>query len=138
MWTIVITHHVPISSYTWKGLKPKSSYKIKVNAKNGDKIIAKAVLIYVTTAGGTLKNPKAVTVNKARVKLKKKETFRLNASFKANGLVDSHRKICFSSSDPDIASVSKNGVIKARRKGKCSVYAYAQNGVYREVKVTVR
>ena len=42
------------------------------------------------------------------------------------------------SQNPDIASVSKNGVIKARRKGKCSVYAYAQNGVYREVKVTVR
>ena len=66
-----------------------------------------------------------------------KETFKLSASFKADGPVDIHRKICYSSSNPDIATIDKNGLIKAKRKGKCSVYAYAQNGVYKEVKVTV-
>lgn len=125
------------TSYKWKGLKPGTMYKIRVKAKGGDKVIAKGVLIHVATAGSVLKNPKSVTVNKTKVKLKKKETFKLSASFKADGPVDIHRKICYSSSNPDIATVDKNGLIKAKRKGKCSVYAYAQNGVYKEVKVTV-
>ena len=78
----------------------------------------------------------AVTVKMGDTVLDK-ETFKLSASFKADGPVDIHRKICYSSSNPDIATVDKNGLIKAKRKGKCSVYAYAQNGVYKEVKVTV-
>lgn len=33
--------------------------------------------------------------------------------------------------------VSKNGVIQAKGKGKCLVYVYAQNGVYKKIKVKV-
>ena len=79
----------------------------------------------------------AVTVKMGDTVLDK-ETFKLSASFKADGPVDIHRKICYSSSNPDIATVDKNGLIKAKRKGKCSVYAYAQNGLFKKVKVSVR
>lgn len=33
--------------------------------------------------------------------------------------------------------VSKNGVIQAKGKGKCLVYVYAQNGIYKKIKVKV-
>lgn len=36
-----------------------------------------------------------------------------------------------------VAVVSKNGVIQAKGKGKCLVYVYAQNGIYKKIKVKV-
>lgn len=33
--------------------------------------------------------------------------------------------------------VSK-GVVKAKKKGTCYIYAYAQNGVYKKIKITVK
>jgi uncharacterized protein YjdB len=43
----------------------------------------------------------------------------------------------YASSNSKIATVSKKGVIKGRKKGKCFIYAYAQNGVCKRIKVTV-
>ncbi len=37
-----------------------------------------------------------------------------------------------------IASVNRHGKIKARSKGKCYVYAYAQNGAGKKVLVIVK
>ena len=37
------------------------------------------------------------------------------------------------------ALISKKGVIKAKKKkGSCYIYAYAQNGVFAKIKVTVK
>ena len=33
---------------------------------------------------------------------------------------------------------SKNGTVKAKKKGKCTIYVYAQDGTYAKVKITVR
>ena len=49
-----------------------------------------------------------------------------------------HRGIVFESSDPKIASVGKKGVVKGLKKGTCYIYVYAQNGVYKKIKVTVK
>lgn len=49
-----------------------------------------------------------------------------------------HRSICYESSNTKVATVSKKGVIKAKAKGSCTVYVYAQNGTYKAVKVTVK
>ena len=49
-----------------------------------------------------------------------------------------HRKVAYESSDPGVATVSKNGKVKARGKGTCYVYAYAQDGRWARCKVTVR
>ena len=40
--------------------------------------------------------------------------------------------------DAAIASVSSRGVIKAKKKGKCKIYVYAQNGAYKTVTLTVK
>ena len=56
----------------------------------------------------------------------------------AAGSVSVHRKIRYESSNPGIAKVnSKTGEITGVKKGKCYIYVYAQNGVYKKVTVTV-
>lgn len=49
-----------------------------------------------------------------------------------------HRNICFESSDKSVATVTNKGVIKAKSIGTCTVYAYAQNGFMKKIKVTIK
>ena len=49
-----------------------------------------------------------------------------------------HRKISFETADPKVAVVTKDGKITAIGKGQCMIYAYAQNGVMKTIKVTVK
>ena len=44
----------------------------------------------------------------------------------------------FYSSKPNVATVDKNGVVRAVAKGKCTVWAIAPNGVRTSVQVTVK
>ena len=44
----------------------------------------------------------------------------------------------YESSNAKIAMVSSKGVIKGIKKGTCYVYAYAQNGMAKKIKVTVK
>jgi uncharacterized protein YjdB len=44
----------------------------------------------------------------------------------------------YESTNPQIATVTAKGVIKGKKAGNCYVYAYAQNGVCRKIKVTVK
>ena len=50
--------------------------------------------------------------------------------------VSNHRKVVFESDNPKVATVSKSGKVKAVGAGKCTIYAYAQNGVFAKCKVT--
>ena len=49
-----------------------------------------------------------------------------------------YRKIAFESGNTKIATVTNKGVIKGKKKGTCYVYVYAQNGISKKVKVTVK
>ena len=88
----------------------------------------------LTTDAYTLK------VNKAKVVLAKKgKTFKLKVTQKKNGKkLVKHRKVMFETVDSKVAAINKKGVIKAKKKGTCTIYVYAQNGVYKKVKVTVK
>ena len=59
---------------------------------------------------------------------------------KGKGSFKTHMaKFRFESSDPKVATVTKKGKVKGIKKGKsCYIYIYAQNGVYKQVKVTVK
>ena len=71
--------------------------------------------------------------------MKEGKTIRLKVKTKKTGKkIKNYRKTAFESSDTNVASVNKKGVIKAVKKGSCNVYAYAQNGRYKSVKVTVK
>ncbi len=54
----------------------------------------------------------------------------------ANEIID--EKMRYETTNKDIATVDKSGKIKAQSKGACYVYANAQNGVYKKIKVTVK
>jgi len=43
----------------------------------------------------------------------------------------------YESSNTEVATVNSKGKITAKGKGSCYVYVYAQNGVYKRIKVTV-
>ena len=78
-------------------------------------------------------------LNKKKVSLKKGKSVKLTATIVKKGKKPySYRKVLFESSNTKIATVNRKGVIKAKKKGSCYIYAYAQNGVYKRIKVTVK
>ena len=125
-------------------LKKGKYYKflmIAVDANN--KVISTSTTVHVATLGGKVGNDKKVMTkakkNKATVKVKK--TFKLAAkTLPANKKlkVKKHRTISYETSNAKVATVSKKGIIKGVKKGKCKIYAYAQNGVCVTIKVTVK
>ncbi len=131
-------------SFTHKKLKKGTYYKYIVQAykmENGKlKIIATSKTIHAATAGGKVGNAKAVKVNKSKVTLARKgKKFTIKAKeVKKDKTIKRHRKISYESSNPKVASVSSKGVVKAKKKGTCYIYVYAQNGVFKKVKITVK
>lgn len=135
-------------SYTQKRLKKGTYYKYIVKAYkkvNGEKVtIAVSKTIHVTTDGGKYGNAKDVKVNKNKTKVtlqlkKGKNQYKLKAKeMKKSKKIKKHRGICYESNNTKVATVSKNGIITAKGKGTCYIYAYAQNGKYKKIKVTVK
>ncbi len=134
-----------ISKVLGKKLRKGTYYKFKVVALDKyNREITVSKVVHVATKGGKVGNYKGVSVKKSVItkakKLKKGKTLKLNAkAVKASKLtVRKHRGIRYASSNPEIATVNGKGVLKARKKGACYVYAYAQNGVYRKIRVVVK
>ena len=138
------------TSYTQKKLKKGTYYQYKVVAykTKGNKkyILSTSMPVYATTKGGKYTNPKSVRITKpdrakkkSEVIIKKGKKVQLKANIKkGKQAVKEYRKLSYETSNKKIATVSAKGVIKGVRKGTCYVYVYAQNGVYRKVKVTIR
>lgn len=131
------------TSYTHKKLKKGTYYKYNVVAfkyVNGVKVtLAASKKIHATTQGGKYGVAKSVKLNKSKATIKKGKTFKIKASeIKKDKKIKRHRAICYESSNTKIATVDSKGKIKAKKKGKCTIYVYAQNGVYKTVKVTVK
>ena len=137
------------TSYTQKKLKKGTYYQYKVVAyktkENKKYIISTSMPVYATTKGGKYTNPKSVRIikpdrakKKSEVIIKKGKKVQLKANIKkGKQAVKEYRKLSYETSNKKIATVSAQGVIKGVRKGTCYVYVYAQNGVYRKVKVTI-
>ena len=131
------------TSFTHKKLRKGKYYKYLIVAVKGKKAIAVSKTIHVATKGGKVGNSKALKTNakKDKVSLKKGRKFKLKAKAIPQSKklkVRKHRATAFESSNPKIATVTGKGVIKAKKKGKCFVYAYTQNGVCKAIKVTVK
>lgn len=130
-------------SYIRRKCKKGSYYKFIVRAyKNidGKKVtIAVSKTIHVVTNGGKNGNAKAVRANKSKLSLKQGKTFRLKAKeVKQKKKLRYHREVCYESSNAKVASVTRKGMVKGKKKGKCTIFAYAQNGIYKKVNVTVK
>ena len=131
------------TSYTQKKLKKGTYYKYVVSAYkvvDGKKVtIAVSKTIHAATTGGKYGVAKSVKVNKSKITLKKGKKFTIKAQeVKKDKTIKRHRKIAYESSNTKVATVNRKGVVKAKKKGSCYIYVYAQNGVYKRVKVTVK
>ena len=137
-------------SWTKSGLKKGTAYKAYVKAyvmENGQKKYISTSPQAHAYAGGHSKkftNAKSVTVKKAKVSLKKGKTYKIKAKVKKlkkskRLMPKSHvAKLRYMTSNAKVATVSKSGKITAKGKGKCTVIAFAHNGVSRSIKVTVK
>ena len=126
-------------------VKKGTYYKLIVVAiDKNNRVVSTSKVIHVGTKGGKAGNQKKVTVKKSILKkaknLKKGKSLSLKAkAVKASGAkVKTHRGVSYESTNKKIATVSSKGVVKARAKGTCYVYAYAQDGVFKKIKVVVK
>ena len=140
------------SIFTWtaSGLKAGVSYKAYVRAyvmKDGQKqYAASSPLMHAYTKGYTKRytNAKSVKVNKKKVSVKAGKSIKLKVKvrkLKNNKKLMQKKhelKVRYLSTDTSVATVSKKGKIKGVRAGTCCVYAYAHNGVFKMITVTVK
>ena len=140
------------STFAWtrSGLTAGVSYKAYVKAyvmKNGSKqYVATSPRMHAYTKGYTKRytNAKSVKVKKTKVSIKKGKTFKIKAKVKKlkkgkKLMPKKHElRLRYLSTDSSIATVSKKGKIKGVKAGTCYVYAYAHNGVFKKIKVTVK
>lgn len=139
---------LPASRKSYKATKLSKGkyYKYMVVAYKviyGEKrTIAMSVSVHACTNGGKYKIPSSVGIRKAKVAVKKGKTSTLKPilKLKGKGAFKTHiAKFRYESSNPEVATVTKKGKVKGIRKGKsCYIYIYAQNGIYKRVKVTVK
>ena len=133
------------TNFTQKKLQKGTYYKYLVTAFNGSgKLLATAKTLHITTKGGKFGNFKSVktAAKKDKVTLAKKgKSFKLKAKAvpeTKKTKVSVHRSMKYESSNPKVAAVNSSGKITAKKKGSCVVYAYAQSGAYKKIKVTVK
>ena len=139
-----------ISTWTQKDLKKGTYYKYVVKAYrlvNGKKVVTDtSISVHAVTGGGQYGNAKAVSVtqignkkNVSKITLKMGKTAQIKAKeVKKDNKIERHRKLCYESSNTKVATVTPDGLIRATGKGTCTIWVYAQNGVYKALKITVK
>lgn len=139
-----------ISTWTQKDLKKGTYYKYVVKAYrlvNGKKVVTDtSISVHAVTGGGKYGNAKAVSVtqignkkNVSKITLKMGKTAQIKAKeIKKDKKIERHRKLCYESSNTKVATVTPDGLIRATGKGTCTIWVYAQNGVYKALKITVK
>lgn len=140
-----------------KTLKKGTYHKFMIVALDANNnVVSTSKVVHVATKGGKVGNHKSVTI-KAKVnksgkaiksykaltatKIKKGKTITIKTTLKPVSKklkVKKHRGVCYESSNVKIATVNAKGKIVAKKKGTCYIYAYAQNGVFKKMKITVR
>lgn len=128
-----------ITKILGKKLRKGTYYKFMIVALDeNNKVVSASRLIHVATKGGKAGNYTRITTKAKnnKVSLKKGKTFKLGA--KATGKnVKKHAAVRYESSNPKVAKVNKSGKITAKKKGTCKIYVYAQNGIYKIIKIRV-
>ena len=137
-------------TWTHKNLKKGTFYKYIVKAYkivDGKKVVTDtSVSIHVITQGSKYGIAKSVSVTKignkknvSKITLKKGKTAQITAKeIKKDKKIRHHRNLCYESSDTVVATVTPEGLIQAVGKGTCTIWVYAQNGVYVALTVTVK
>ena len=137
-------------TWTHKNLKKGTFYKYIVKAYrivDGKKIVTDtSASIHVITQGSKYGIARSVSVTKignkknvSKITLKKGKTAQITAKeIKKDKKIRHHRNLCYESSNTAVATVTPEGLIQAVGKGTCTIWVYAQNGVYAALTVTVK
>jgi hypothetical protein len=132
------------TSYTFNNLKQGIYYKYQVKAYriiDGEQVIIMiSKVVHSITESKKYGNPTKVTTDLASVSLTVGESKIVTSQVvlpKGKKQKEHTTVIRYESSNEGIAIVKSNGKITAKAKGSCYIYAYAQNGVYKRIKVTV-
>ena len=137
------------TSYTLKKIQGKklakgTYYKFLVVALDAsDNVVTSSKIAYVATAKGKVTNAKGIKVaaTDGKVSLKVNGVFNLKASAVKQSpklKLKAHRKLMYESTDTSVATVTASGKIKGVGKGTCVVRIYTQNGISKNIKVTVK
>ncbi len=140
--------NVPKSQkYADKNLNNKREYKyftVAYKMSGGKKVyLGRTNTVHVAMPYAAKTNVLKVTVNKTKANLAKGKTFKITKKVKLENpkkkaLNHLTKKERFITSNAKVATVSSAGVIKAVRKGTCTVYVMSENGVCAKIKVTVK
>ncbi len=133
-----------VRNYTVKKLKKGTYYTYQVKAYklvDGKKVtIAESSLIYSVTTSKTYGNPTKLVIKKSSITLAVGETKKVTCQV----VLPENKKrkefassTCFETTNQEIAAITNRGIITAKAKGTCYVYVYAQNGIYKKIKITV-
>lgn len=144
-----IARKLTVKKLNGKTINPNKIYKVQVAAYriiNGKEInIATSKTMHI--ASGTNKkytNAASIQVKKNTYQLKKGKTATIKATIvkqdkKKKLLPTSHgAALSYTSSNKRIATVTKKGKIKAKKKGTCYIYIQALNGKTKKIKVEVK
>ncbi len=128
-----------------KKLGKGTGYKFTVVSYNTSggyrKVLSVSKTVFSCTLGGKNTNVKKITLKAKSASVKKGKKYRIIVkTIKADKKLKlkTFRKLSFESSNKKIATVSTKGVVKGIRKGKVTIYVYAQNGIYATVKIKVK
>lgn len=133
-------------SMSHKKLKKDHEYKYFIAAYKmveGRKIyIARSNDVHVALKQASTTNAASIKVNRSEIALSVGKTFQLRCSLKAEDsrkdLVSHTSPFRYYTTNSKVATVNKDGMIKAKGKGVCTIYILANNGVYKKVTVTVK
>lgn len=131
--------------YVHKKLKKNRAYKYYIatyTIRDGKKNYqSKSPSIHVAMKRETHTNAKRIKVNKSNIILKEKGSFQIKATAvlenRKKKLLNHEKKFRYYVDNRDVASVSKTGKVKAKQKGTCTVFVTANNGVSKQIKITV-
>lgn len=140
---------IVVKKVNGKKLNLKKNYKIYVAAYklvNGKKVIlGKTIQAHIVGRKNYKQtNVKQIKAAKSSYSLKVGKKAKIKAKTilvdrKKKPLSNAHAKTFrYASTNKKVATVTKNGQIKAVAKGKCTVYVYARNGYAKKVTVTVK
>ena len=106
---------------------------------------AKSITVHVVgSKHATETNVKSIKLSKDSYTLKKGKTVRIKAKSvlvdsKKKRISDNHGKeFRYTTSNVKVATVTKDGKIKAVGIGTCTIYVYAVNGYAKKITVTVK
>ena len=116
-----------------------ATYKEENGRKN---YISKSSVIHVAMKKEKHTNVKKIKLNKTELALKPNKSFKIKATAvaeeKKKPLLNHGPKFRYYTDNKEIAAVTKKGVVKAKKKGTCTIYVIANNGVSKTLKVTVK